>query len=159
MHKLSPVPLKEINGFPYLFQEWLRKLEEFVNLSGLAFSSLDFSGSNITSIASRRHEDLQALQGGNTNERFHLTEDQHDNLTSIPDTEIVFGDGVGSVQSDPNLKYDPSLNQFSVGRVRVNNAGGYISGDGSSGITTTITTGSLVGKTITIKDGIITNFA
>ena len=33
------------------------------------------------------------------------------------------------------------------------------SSDGSSGIDTTITTASLVGKTITIKDGLITGFA
>lgn len=36
---------------------------------------------------------------------------------------------------------------------------GYLSSDGSAGYTGTITTGSLVGKTITIKDGIITAFA
>lgn len=33
------------------------------------------------------------------------------------------------------------------------------SSDGSAGISTTVTTASLVGKTITIKDGIITGFA
>lgn len=35
----------------------------------------------------------------------------------------------------------------------------YISSDNSAGISTTVTTASLVGKTITIKDGIITAFA
>ena len=35
----------------------------------------------------------------------------------------------------------------------------YKSSDGSSGISTTITTSSLAGKTITVKDGIITGFA
>ena len=47
---------------------------------------------------------------------------------------------------------------------RVNITGGamlgtYSSSDGSAGITTTVTTGSLVGKTITIKDGLITDFS
>lgn len=37
-------------------------------------------------------------------------------------------------------------------------AGGYKSQDGSVGINTTVTTGSLVGKTITIKNGLITSF-
>jgi hypothetical protein len=36
---------------------------------------------------------------------------------------------------------------------------GYHSSDGSTGYTGTVTTASLVGKTITIKDGIITGFA
>jgi len=43
--------------------------------------------------------------------------------------------------------------------VKATAAGGYISSDNSTGITTTITTASLVGKTITIKDGLITSFA
>ncbi len=36
---------------------------------------------------------------------------------------------------------------------------GLLSSDGSVGISTTITSASLVGKTVTIKDGIITGFA
>ena len=43
--------------------------------------------------------------------------------------------------------------------VQVLTAAGYLSSDGSTGYTGTVTTASLVGKTITIKDGIITNFA
>ncbi len=42
---------------------------------------------------------------------------------------------------------------------KVTSAGGYISSDGSTGYTGTVTTASLVGKTLTIKDGIITGFA
>jgi hypothetical protein len=38
-------------------------------------------------------------------------------------------------------------------------AAGYLSSDGSAGYTGTVTTASLVGKTITIKDGLITGFA
>jgi hypothetical protein len=38
-------------------------------------------------------------------------------------------------------------------------AGGYRSSDASAGINTTITTASLVGKTITVKNGLITGFA
>lgn len=37
-------------------------------------------------------------------------------------------------------------------------AGGYLASDASPGINASITTGSLVGKTITVKDGIITSF-
>jgi hypothetical protein len=38
-------------------------------------------------------------------------------------------------------------------------ATGYQSSDSSAGISTTVTTASLVGKTITIKNGLITAFA
>lgn len=43
--------------------------------------------------------------------------------------------------------------------LKVSSAAGYKSSDGSPGYTGTITTASLVGKTVTIKDGIITNIA
>ena len=43
--------------------------------------------------------------------------------------------------------------------VKVTAVAGYTSSDGSAGFTGTVTTASLVGKTITIKDGIITNVA
>jgi hypothetical protein len=58
-----------------------------------------------------------------------------------------------------NKAGDTGLGAMQMTTVRVMSAGGYISSDGSTGITTTITTASLVGKTITIKDGIITGFA
>ena len=43
--------------------------------------------------------------------------------------------------------------------VQVLAAAGYLSSDGSTGYTGTVTTASLVGKTLTIKDGIVTSFA
>lgn len=54
---------------------------------------------------------------------------------------------------------DTGLGAMSMTSVRVTSAGGFISSDGSPGYTGTVTTSSLVGKTITIKDGIITGFA
>lgn len=46
-----------------------------------------------------------------------------------------------------------------VSTIKATSAGGYISSDGSTGYTGTVTTASLVGKTLTIKDGIIVGFA
>ena len=43
--------------------------------------------------------------------------------------------------------------------VKATSAAGFVSSDGSTGYTGTVTTALLVGKTITIKDGIITGFA
>lgn len=51
---------------------------------------------------------------------------------------------------------DATASNYFAGTVQ---AGGYKSSDASAGITTTITTATLVGKTITIKNGLITGFA
>ena len=58
-----------------------------------------------------------------------------------------------------NAKNLTNVNTFSAATVKATTAAGYISSDGSTGYTGTITTSTLVGKTITIKDGIITGFA
>lgn len=58
--------------------------------------------------------------------------------------------------SDGGAEFSAGLSALSV---QVTSAGGFKSSDNSPGITTTVTTASLVGKTLTIKDGIITGFA
>jgi hypothetical protein len=52
-----------------------------------------------------------------------------------------------------------SMGALTATTIKAITAAGYISSDGSTGFTGTVTTASLVGKTITIKDGIITNVA
>ena len=60
---------------------------------------------------------------------------------------------------DLNAKNLTNVSTFSAATVKATTAAGYISSDGSTGYTGTVTTSTLVGKTITIKDGLITGFA
>lgn len=53
----------------------------------------------------------------------------------------------------------PHLGVAVATSLRIEASGGYKSSDGSAGISTTITTGSLAGKTITVKDGLIVDFS
>lgn len=64
---------------------------------------------------------------------------------------ILITDNAGS----GTLIYAPVGDLLTVGTVQAN----YNSSDASPGIDTTITTASLIGKTITVKDGLITGFA
>jgi hypothetical protein len=65
----------------------------------------------------------------------------------------------GTDNTAPTLAATISGTKTSVPALQVTGVAGYISSDGSAGYTGTVTTASLVGQTITIKDGIITNFA
>lgn len=71
-----------------------------------------------------------------------------------PNVTINSSTGTGSVV----LSAGPTLTGATVVNTVRPAAGGYLANDTSPGISTTITTGSLVGKTITVKDGIITSF-
>lgn len=67
-----PVSLQDTNL--YQWTDWFRKLRDFVSdIAGLAWQAINFSGSNITDIETREHNDLQTIQGGTTNQYYHLT--------------------------------------------------------------------------------------
>lgn len=83
---LPPVPLLDIRQFPYPIQEWFRQVRLALTGgggAGVLFSSLDFTGSNLTSILTRNHDDLQNMDGGSGSERYHLTAAQHTLATSL----------------------------------------------------------------------------
>lgn len=78
------------------------------------------------------HNTILGLQGGGSSEYYHFTNATYTNIVGGTPTFTT---------------------------IQVSAAAGYKSSDGSAGFTGTVTTASLVGKTITIKDGIITNVA
>lgn len=63
------------------------------------------------------------------------------------DNQVYFGP-TDWAQADADVQVDGTFH-----------ANDYMSQDGSHGVSTTITSGSLVGKTITVKNGLITSFA
>lgn len=103
MARLTPLQLMDLKDLPYSLQEWLRQVQILVggttgtipwsniNFTGSSladiqtrlFTALDFSGSNLTSLATRNHNDTQNKQGGTTNEFYHLTSSQSSKLTGV----------------------------------------------------------------------------
>lgn len=70
------------------FRDWFYKLQKaFSSLGSFLFTNLDFTGSNITSILTRNHADLQNL---NTASYTHLTSTQATDLTDGGDTTLHF---------------------------------------------------------------------
>lgn len=89
MASFPPAPRdKDINSVRW--RDWLDKLRKTISSSGLLFSDLDFTGSNITSIVSRDHNDLTSKQGGTAGEFYHLTQTQHTDLTDSGDSSLHF---------------------------------------------------------------------
>ncbi len=69
-----PPPPKAFTGLPPAWTDWFRHLQREVGVSsGGTFNGLDFTGSNITSIATRLHNSLQTIQGGSAGDYNHLT--------------------------------------------------------------------------------------
>jgi hypothetical protein len=302
---IPPIPKELLTPDSYIWRDWFNNLRNILvgAIEGtVAWAAINFTGSNITDLVSRRHSDLQNLQGGTAGQYYHLTATQLTNLGTVttvtgtapvvssggntpaismaaattsvsgyltstdwttfnnkvtsvsgtagrvsstggttPVIDLVNGiasagttgsvslipvvtiDTYGRVTSittaanpqgtvtsvtgtapvvssggatpaismpaattsvngyltstdwntfngklsytgatsnvDLNAKNLTNVNTFSAATVKATTAAGYISSDGSTGYTGTVTTSSLVGKTITIKDGIITGFA
>jgi len=71
-----PLPNKDMNTYPW--RDWFRKVRDMLHQTGsIAWSLLDFTGSNLTDIETRNHNDLQSKQGGTTNEFYHLTSSEY----------------------------------------------------------------------------------
>lgn len=188
---IPPIPKELLTPDSYIWRDWFNNLRNILvgAVEGtVAWASLNFTGSNITDLVSRRHADLQSLQGGTAGQYYHLTAADYTTITTTFGSQtanFVYAAPNGSagtaafralVAADiPALSYVPytsattnvNLNAknltnvatFSASTVKATTAAGFISSDGSTGFTGTVTTSSLVGKTITIKDGIITSFA
>jgi hypothetical protein len=68
------------------FRDWFYKIQKaFTTLGSFLFTNLDFTGSNITSIVTRNHADLQNL---NTASYTHLTSAQATDLTDGGETTL-----------------------------------------------------------------------
>ena len=77
---LPPPPVNDQPG-SFAWLEWYRQLRNYVSTSGsVPWYIINFSGSNLTDLASRLHNNLQGLQGGTSGEQYHLTATQHNEI-------------------------------------------------------------------------------
>lgn len=86
MAKLPPQPVGVPPGSSY-WNDWYEKLRLLVEQATTAvinFVDLNFTGSNLTSIQTRNHNDLQNIQGGAAGEYNHLTNAQVAAIAAIP---------------------------------------------------------------------------
>lgn len=78
---VSPPPIQDPMGTAR-WLDWFHKISvQVAKQESVDWPSINFTGSNITDIVTRQHNDLQSKQGGTTSEYYHLTQSEHSNLT------------------------------------------------------------------------------
>lgn len=82
--RLPPPPKNDDKDVRF---DWLLRVKDAINsiATSLSWSSLNKTGSNLTDIETRNHNDLQNIQGGSSLERYHLTSSQVADITGIND--------------------------------------------------------------------------
>jgi hypothetical protein len=78
MALLPPTPVGVPPGHSF-WNDWYERIRTLINNAQIevVWANIDFTGSNLTSIATRNHNDLQNVQGGGATERYHLTAAEH----------------------------------------------------------------------------------
>lgn len=92
-YNLPPPPNPDADVNDYAWRDWFRQLRDYIVSKGsILWSQIDFTGSNITDIVQRSHQDLQNLQGGNAllDEYYHFTNVQHTDLTDGGNTTLHY---------------------------------------------------------------------
>jgi len=74
---IPPAPIKDPWG-SYTWDEWFRQVRDRGQTTGsITWSSINFTGSSLTNIVDRKHNDLSNIQGGTSAEYYHLTSAQN----------------------------------------------------------------------------------
>jgi len=142
---LPPPPTRAEAG-DFVWVAWYNQLNNYLSAGGsIDWSVINKAGSSIADLQQKGHDLLTGLQGGTTGEHYHLTSADYT------------GTGTGVFVRKDAAQLTGAVTF--TGTIQPTTAGGYKSSDGSTGYTGTVTTASLVGKTITIKDGLIVSFA
>ena len=148
-------PIDNLGGkvsVPWL--QWFNKLSYVIN--SISWSAINFTGSNLTDIQTRNHNDLQSMQGGlPTTEYYHLSNAQHGLFTSGTIHQILHGSPTLPTWSAVDLALDVTgiAGPANGGTGVANNAASTltISGNFASTLTITGTTGVTLPTTGTLS--------
>jgi len=81
--QLPPIPNNPVTD-THVWRDWFFKVSQIlVQGAAIAWTSLNFTGSNLRDIVTRQHNALQDMQGGDgADQYYHLSASQYSNLTS-----------------------------------------------------------------------------
>lgn len=78
--QLPPIPNNPVTD-TFVWRDWFYKVSQLlVQQASIAWTSIDFTGSNIQDIQNRQHNALQAIQGGIASQYYHLTSSEYTRL-------------------------------------------------------------------------------
>lgn len=81
---LPPPPNANEDMNDYSWRDWFRFLRDYlVKVGAISWQIINFTGSSIKDIIDRKHNDLQSIQGGSTNEHYHLSSAQSDIINKM----------------------------------------------------------------------------
>ena len=91
--QLPPIPNNPITDV-FVWRDWFYKVSQVLGeQAGLAWTTINFTGSNLRDIQTRQHNALQSIQGGIANEYYHLSSAQYSTIVSLPSVPFSIANG------------------------------------------------------------------
>ena len=91
--QIPPIPNNPITDV-FVWRDWFYKVSQsLISQASTNFVNLNFSGSNLQSIETRQHNSLQAIQGGQGGQYYHLTTAQWNAVVSLPTVPFTVPNG------------------------------------------------------------------
>jgi len=91
--QLPPIPNNPITDV-FVWRDWFFKVSQLlVQQASIAWTSLDFTGSNLQDIQTRQHNALQSIQGGIASQFYHLTAAEYAIVQAFPAIPLTVANG------------------------------------------------------------------
>ena len=91
--QLPPIPNNPITDV-FVWRDWFYKVSQLLGeQAGIAWTTINFSGSNLRDIQTRQHNALQDIQGGVASEYYHLSAAQYATVAAFATLPLSIANG------------------------------------------------------------------
>lgn len=112
--QLPPIPNNPITDV-FVWRDWFYKVSQaLVQQASIAWSSIDFTGSNLQDIQTRQHNALQNIQGGIAGQYYHITQAQYNSLGTLPTFPLTVPNGGTGATSLTGYVYGNGTSAFTA---------------------------------------------
>lgn len=92
-YQIPPIPNNPITDV-FVWRDWFYKVSQaLVQQASIAWTSIDFTGSNLQDIQTRQHNALQNIQGGIASQYYHLSQAQYNSLSALASIPVTVPNG------------------------------------------------------------------
>lgn len=112
--QLPPIPNNPITDV-FVWRDWFYQVSQVLTQqASIAWTSLNFTGSNLRDIVTRQHNALQDIQGGIASQYYHLSQAQYNTIVALPTVPFSVPNGGTGATSLTGYVYGNGTSAFTA---------------------------------------------